>query len=74
MPTRLVQCVNGRLDIFRLRLGNSHPIRLDVHAQTREEAEVREGVPADDEGPVRRLDRHLSNADAWLHPPSMGRT
>ena len=67
LPTCLVQRVECGPDVLRVRLGDPHPIGLDVDAQARHAAEVREGVPTDEEGPVRRFEGHRSDGDAWFH-------
>lgn len=65
--TRLGQSHQSRIDIGRVRMGDSHLIRLDVHAESREEVETRKLVAADREGPVRRVDIELGDTDARLH-------
>src|SRR5258705_838794 len=73
LPACLGQCVEGRLDILRIRVGDSHPIGLDVHAQARQAAELWEGFPADGKGRVRGFEGHWRDGDAWFHSPIMRR-
>ena len=54
-------------------MGQSDLIGLDVHAQSREEAELRKLVAADRKDPVRRFDIERGDTNARFHPSRVGR-
>ena len=68
LATGFIQCVERRLDVRWIRPSDPHPVGLDVHAQACQAAEVREGVPADDEGPVRRFEGNRCDATRGCTP------